>query len=430
MPGATVRILLPPAEIRGGPIPFDSGAMHFHRYKILLTTVPALLAGCGDLLRPDPAPEPALFERYVAIGNSITAGFESEGINDSTQMHSYAVLLARKANARFEVPLLRRPGCPPPLTEPIVVAASREERVVSCAGFLLPVPERISNLSFPGFRIADALAPPTGLAAIFFLQAFGDRSLLDLAARADPTLVTIWLGNNDVLGAGLAGDTARMTPVADFQASVDRITQRLREFSTLREVVFLGVIDPQLAPALQPGAYLWAAYRDEQLRDLLPRPIDDSCAPFAPSGEPNPTGANLVSLRALQDGGLASVSCADEAPHVLNGREQEALRNRVAAYNESLRRAAERNGWIFLDVNALLAGRLGEPEMIRKCQGLATATDLGEVLAAVTSTCPYPGAPNFFGSLISYDGVHPGLVGQSFVADALAEALIARHGAL
>jgi len=36
----------------------------------------------------------AMFQRYVAMGNSITAGFQSGGINDSTQRRSYAVLVA------------------------------------------------------------------------------------------------------------------------------------------------------------------------------------------------------------------------------------------------------------------------------------------------------------------------------------------------
>jgi len=39
-------------------------------------------------------PVDPLFDRYVSMGNSITAGFQSGGINDSTQLQSYAVLLA------------------------------------------------------------------------------------------------------------------------------------------------------------------------------------------------------------------------------------------------------------------------------------------------------------------------------------------------
>ena len=40
-------------------------------------------------------PVDPLFARYVSMGNSITAGFQSGGINDSTQQQSYAVVLAK-----------------------------------------------------------------------------------------------------------------------------------------------------------------------------------------------------------------------------------------------------------------------------------------------------------------------------------------------
>src|SRR5258705_6429648 len=56
-----------------------------------------------------------LFTRYVSLGNSITAGYQSAGINDSTQLQSYANLLAGRMQTPFFMPLMNRPGCPPPL---------------------------------------------------------------------------------------------------------------------------------------------------------------------------------------------------------------------------------------------------------------------------------------------------------------------------
>ena len=55
-----------------------------------------------------------IFSSYVALGNSITAGYQSGGINDSTQRLSYAVLLAKQMGTRFAYPSLVMPGCPPP----------------------------------------------------------------------------------------------------------------------------------------------------------------------------------------------------------------------------------------------------------------------------------------------------------------------------
>src|SRR3954464_12447218 len=68
-----------------------------------------------DVLGPTTPTGGDLFRSYVAIGNSITAGFQSNGINDSTQRQSYAVLLARSMGTRFAYPGLARPGCPPPI---------------------------------------------------------------------------------------------------------------------------------------------------------------------------------------------------------------------------------------------------------------------------------------------------------------------------
>ena len=61
-------------------------------------------------------PVDPLFDRYVSMGNSITSGFQSGGILDSTQQQSYAVLLAKAMHSPVFVPSLTKPGCPPPYT--------------------------------------------------------------------------------------------------------------------------------------------------------------------------------------------------------------------------------------------------------------------------------------------------------------------------
>src|SRR5438552_16352034 len=57
----------------------------------------------------------AMFQRYVAMGNSITAGFQSGGINDSTQQQSYVALVAGKMGSPLYYPSLTKPGCAPPI---------------------------------------------------------------------------------------------------------------------------------------------------------------------------------------------------------------------------------------------------------------------------------------------------------------------------
>src|SRR5438034_1098303 len=64
----------------------------------------------------------AMFTRYVSFGNSITAGFQSFGLNDSLQRLAYPVLLARAMGTTFYypsinyVPTANLFGCPSPIT--------------------------------------------------------------------------------------------------------------------------------------------------------------------------------------------------------------------------------------------------------------------------------------------------------------------------
>src|SRR5881227_112796 len=117
--------------------------------------------GCSndDLITP-PVPQykgGPMFQRYVAMGNSITAGFQSGGINDSTQQQSYAVLLARGMHSPFFLPLLNRPGCPPPYTNVFLQTRVGGATPTTCAlrNIPNPPPPFISNTAVPGALVID-----------------------------------------------------------------------------------------------------------------------------------------------------------------------------------------------------------------------------------------------------------------------------------
>ena len=64
-----------------------------------LVAAASLLVACADpaeILRPGDGAAGELFRSYVALGNSITMGFQSGGVNDSTQRRSR---LSRPASA-------------------------------------------------------------------------------------------------------------------------------------------------------------------------------------------------------------------------------------------------------------------------------------------------------------------------------------------
>ena len=365
-----------------------------------------------------------LFLRYVAMGNSITAGFQSGGLNVSLQEDAYPVLLAAKAGAGFGIPALATPGCPPPLVAPLT-----DERVgsVACAYRLASrTPPVVQNVAVPGALIADATDIDGPGANFLSTLLLGGRTQAEAMRDADPTFVSVWLGNNDALGAALSGDTTRLTTVADFEASLDALVAEIVAAGPMDALV-IGVARPALAaPAIQPGAYFWAVAESGDAP--VPLVVADNCAP----GQPGAT--HLVSFRVAEaylDGEAAAVEvdCADDAPYVLNDAERAAIDARVAAFNALLAAAADEQDWMYVDpLSAFILPALDDPSAIRKCQDLEGATTAAEIAAAVEATCPQPDAPNFFGAYFSFDGVHPSAAAHAVIADSLARRINQRHG--
>ncbi len=391
-----------------------------------------LIASCAaddeTVLLPDPVSD--IFDRYVAVGNSITAGYQSGGINDSTQMQSYPALLAQMAFAanRFHLPLLASPGCPPPFAAPFSTARIAEIPN-NCAFRVTPAPPYVSNLAVPGAPIAAIMDLTAGANALttFIL---GGRTQGQALVEAEPTLVTSWLGNNDALGAALGGTTALLTPLADFQADLGLLAAQIEATpaATNDAVVLLGVVNPVAVPALQPGVFAYLVKQNPQTAPLLPKSVNDNCAPVDAQGNPNPLAFNLVSLQILTSA-VPEISCANDAPYVLNPSEQIAIGTRVTEYNASIETTAETNGWIYIDPNLILGAYLDDPSALRKCQGLPAALQTGNpqtIFGAVVSTCPSPDPAVGFGSLITYDGVHPSAAAHQLVANAIYSALAER----
>jgi hypothetical protein len=404
-------------------------------------------AGCADsgdhLLVRTPPQGGALFERYVALGNSITAGMISSGLTAETQMQAYPVLLAQAAGAEFGVPLLvPGPGCPVPLAGPLT--PSTEQPVCVRA---VPAPRVVQNLAVPGVRIADLFRIPPGDLAGLHTLLVGHQTQAGAMISAQPTFVSAWIGNNDallaavsgVLGPHAAGAPPALTPLAEFQASVDQLAAAIRAAGP-QGVMLVGVVDPVIAvPLLQPGAYFFAA-RDAQGRFQGVKPVNLNCSPVTALGQPNPLARNLVSFRVLADPNIPEINCDPAAYgglHLLDTQEQAIVRQRVADYNAALAAAAATNGWLFVDPNLILGQYLMERDAdgrypwLRKCQDLATAATPAQLQAAVLNSCPVTGptaAPTFFGTLMSHDGVHPSAAAHRILTSRFAAAINARHG--
>ncbi len=395
---------------------------------VLLLLAVALTACVDDDVANivDPADPPALLAQYVALGNSITAGFQSGGMHQEMQMEAYPVLLAEKAGAEFTIPAIRYPGCPVPLAAPLSSELIAEVPG-GCAGRVLPAPSVINNLAVPGAAVADLSNPlytGGGLATLLL----GGQTQLSRLASMEPTLVSAWIGNNDALGAALSGDPSRLTDLATFQAEFDEIASTIKASGT-QDAILIGVANAMfMAPALQPGAYFWAIGQPPSPYAGLLQ-VDNNCAPGTEGGSRLVSFLGLSAQLSANPAGPVIINCHESAPFVLNAAEMQAIGMRVAQYNAYIEAQADANGWIYLDpTTAFFLPAAANPDLVRKCQGLATATTPQEFSVAVQTTCPGPGAPNFFGSYFSFDGVHPSGEAHEAIANALATVLNQKHG--
>lgn len=363
-----------------------------------------------------------MFARYVSFGNSITAGFQSGGINDSTQRESYAVLLARQLRSPFVVPSLRLPGCPPPIdtifTMPEPGRVGMGTTAFTCALRVAPEPLRpfVSNVAVPGAHVLDVLdnladeSSPNPLTVLIL----GGLTQFGAARLARPTFATVWIGNNDALGAVLGGgDTTLLTPPDVFAARYGTMADSLRELR-LDGGVLIGVVQVAFIPFLSEGRAYAAASQDPALGGRLS--VLPSCLAFreiqagdtARVSVPIDVGGPLL-LRAIA-GDTVTLDCAGD--EMVSAEEIVTLRATVTAYNQVIDRTAALLGWPYLDPNVLLEELRAIPGALRPFPVLPPDP------AAVT----HP-----FGTAVSRDGIHPNAASHALVARALIDLINAHY---
>jgi lysophospholipase L1-like esterase len=390
-----------------------------------------------------------LFARYVSLGNSITAGYQSSGINDSLQVRAYPVLLAQRAGATFSSPLIARPGCPRPFLAPLG-STGRVGTADSCVR--INNPRIVNNLAVPGERIRDLIQFPTGSLASLNTLLIGPRTQARAMIEAHPTFVSVWIGNNDaleaavggILGPRTAGADSSLTPLAAFQSRLNILVDSIK-FANPQGALLIGVVNAaQFAPILQVGAYFFLA-RDAA-GNFQGKPVNANCSPVTALGTPNPLAANMVSFQIVGDANFLEINCDPAAypvgdprrgAYLLDTAEQAVVGQRVTAYNAAIQAAAAANNWVYVDPNtvfgpvAVQKDANGRYQQIRKCQDLATAATAAQFQAAVLNSCPVTGptaAPNFFGALVSFDGVHPSTAAHILFAGSFAARINTRYG--
>lgn len=251
----------------------------------------AVLASCGvDVSNPPPlnsgtvSSGDADFSNYVAIGDSLTAGYADGALYLLGQTNSFPNRLAQQFAAvgggTFTQPLvsdnlggLLFGGTPNPDFDNRFVLNTETESPERLVG--TPTTEVIgsglngmtfNNMGVPGAKSYHLLAPGygnfAGLSAVpdptanpYFVRFSSDFTsatltlMNDVAAQA-PTFYTLWIGNNDVLGYATSGgdDSDPITPTASFETYYAGIVGTLTSANPSAHGVLINIPDVSTIP--------------------------------------------------------------------------------------------------------------------------------------------------------------------------------------
>lgn len=184
-------------------------------FKLFASSIAiVLIFGCDPKIDvPAPSSGGADFSNYIAVGNSLTAGYADNGLYADGQMQSYPAMIAQQMSM----------VSPINFTQPDVTGNGSGYAYLTSLepsiGFFLPDPSFLdqldgpfNNLGVPGIRVKDIIVPGYGSspqANPYFYRMLGaddaNASYLSIVSQSNATFFTSWIGNNDVLGYATSG---------------------------------------------------------------------------------------------------------------------------------------------------------------------------------------------------------------------------------
>ena len=410
------------------------------------------LGAAVALLAAVPSAAQVQYQQYVALGDSLTAGWESGCLVQRNQVNSYPAQLAHILfSGDFEMPLvqegpLTNSGAPQCLGAIFVPPVSLS--VVPMSEMFGPLnaalPQPYNDLAIPGAGVADLTTlthgDPNGttlqqLSALILRNVTGspfdgtsavDQAGLLLAPAASNALATLWIGNNNTLGASTSGivvDGVTLISTADFQQFYSAIIAGIppgvqlvaANIPDVTAIPFSSTIPPILLdanrkPVIINGSTVPLLGQGDSAYPCTPVPPDQGCA-LPPNALVNLPASSLL----LTGVGIpvAAVGTGLPLPHgyidatgphagvTLYPDEIALLQQRTGEYN-SIIASSSGSGAVLVDTNARFADIAAH----------------GFEIGGITLTTAF-----LTGGIFSYDGVHPSTIGYTIVADSFIEAI-------
>ncbi len=223
--------------------------MHPLRLSLFAAALTLGAASCKPDLdqAPTASKGDADFSRYIAVGNSLTAGFGDNGLYLEGQLNSYPAIMAKQfaeaGGGAFEQPLfteaqrngtgyLRLDGFMADGSP--ILGSVTTQLAVRNLGAAIPLytqfPGPINNLGVPGLRMADIKRRDVARPGADRFNALYERittvanqRYLERVAASNPTFFTCWLGNNDVLGYATSGGAVAELSASSFGLTSDTV---------------------------------------------------------------------------------------------------------------------------------------------------------------------------------------------------------------
>mgnify|MGYP001585396323 CR=1 FL=1 len=409
--------------------------IHSLRGLALALGVVGLAGSCTvpdtDLVAPA-ATRGDMFGSYVAIGNSITAGFQSSGIIDSTQRRSYAYLLALSMGTRFAYPSIAGRGCPPLVTNFQTQARPAGTSAGTCDLRNAATAEILNNVAVPGAWSIDPTVNSSATSNTLTTLFLGGKSQVQRAMMAKPTFASVWIGNNDLLGpavssGGTATSLATITSQTAFEANYNAMIDSLLKSNAGMKGVLVGVVNVVNAPIMfSADAFATVAGFKATFDAIACGGTPNSCAATGnvtlldascTTAPGNTALINTFLAHQIRAGAHPSIiACAAgiyPAPVgdilILTAAEQATVTAAVTAYNTYISNKATALGWAYYDLNPTLVTLKSAGIVVRRTPNYLVAT-------------------GSFGTGMSLDGVHPSASVHLTIANALITAINTKYG--
>jgi lysophospholipase L1-like esterase len=188
---------------------------------VILTSI--FLMSCEDRseLTAPTSPSPDLgvvnFTNFVTIGNSLTSGYQSGSLYESAQMYAFGNLIAKQVRTSFAMPTISDPGTAGRIQIKSLNPFALTYNTSAGSPTNTTYPKPYNNLGIPGIVLADVMnsaSTATSFSKSPFIDLVlrGQGTQFAQAKALQPNFITLWIGNNDILGYATSGGVKPAAP--------------------------------------------------------------------------------------------------------------------------------------------------------------------------------------------------------------------------